>query len=71
MLIYHSPLVKGKTRKRKMGGAGTLCGKKKSTRNKMPSQIDYCWTGGFPCLIPELFHHGRQGRLSITHGLQP
>ena len=26
MLIYHSPLVKGKTRKRKTGGAGTLCG---------------------------------------------
>ncbi len=31
MLIYHSPLVKGKTRKRKTGGAGTLCGKKENS----------------------------------------
>lgn len=40
MLICHSPLVKGKTRKRKTGGAGTLCGKKKTARNKLLSHID-------------------------------
>lgn len=40
MLIYHSPLVKGKTRKRKTGGAGTLYGKKKTARNKLLSHID-------------------------------
>ena len=40
MLIYHSPLVKGKTRKRKTGGAGPLCGKQKTARNKLLSHID-------------------------------
>ena len=40
MLIYHRPLVKGKTRKRKTGGADTLCGKKKTARNKLLSHID-------------------------------
>ena len=40
MLIYPGPLVKSKTRKRKADGAGTLCGKKKTARNKLLSHID-------------------------------
>ena len=39
MLIYHSPLVKGKTRKRKTG-VPARCGKKKTARNKLLSHID-------------------------------
>ena len=40
MLIYHSPFVKGKTRKRKTDGAGKICEKKKQARNKLLSHID-------------------------------
>lgn len=55
MLIYHSPLVKGKTRKRKTGGAGTLCGKRKQPGIncfpiliKLGRRISVSYPGAFP-----------------------